>query len=99
MAHRKAVRTLRMKVAQSGNFPVVNARSVEVYGYGWDGVEEQMGWGLGLGLVGLRTIPVIDRGTSHFRKVENTPQGIEGFFFLFTPYSPILETITQQAHT
>lgn len=47
MAHGKAVRTLRMKVAQPGNFPVVNARSVEVYGYGWGGVEEQMGWGYG----------------------------------------------------
>lgn len=50
---------------------------------GWGGGAD--GLGLRLGLVGLRTIPVIDRGTSNFSKVENTPHRIEGFFFFSLP--------------
>jgi len=93
MAHGKAVRTLSMKVAQSGNFPVLNARSVKVYCHGWGGVGRR--W--------VRVSRVKDDSTDRlgdfeFQMGSKYSSQDRRFFFLFTPYSPLLETITQQAH-
>lgn len=88
MAHGKAIGVLRMKVAQSENSPVPNrslSRFTVLGGVGW-----------GKKWVRVRVSRV--KEDSNDRSVENTPHRIEGFFFLFAPCSPILETITQQAY-